>query len=901
MPRTIGQTIGRYRLVEQIGAGGMGVVYRAYDEKLERELAIKVLLPGTLHDSAARKRFRNEARALSRLNHPTIQVIHDFDSIDGHDLLISELIPGVSLDVRLATGPLSENEAVRIGVQLAQGLAAAHAAGVLHRDIKPSNLRLKPDGGLKILDFGLAIVSQDVVAAVSKTTESMTSLPSGVAGTLPYMSPEQLLGDAIDDRSDIYSAGVVLFELTTGHLPFTETLVPKLTKSILTAPPPAPSSFVAKISAELERIILKCLEKEAELRYQSAKELAADLRRLETASARVITAATSPPEIRRQRSNRRMIAGACAIALFVAAGAWWRARSNGAALPSLRWEQITNFNDSAQWPTVSSDGKLVAFLRGPGDGFGGSVSRGQIWFKPLPDGDAIQLSRTAARKITLAFSPDNARIFFTQVGESFTWNTYEIPLFGAQEPKLFMANATGLSWVNRDRLLFSSIKTGIHMALETSSASRSDQRDVYVPLDQVQGMVHRSALSPDGKWVLAVEMDTGWWERCRLVPFDGSNAGRPVGPEGECTSAGWSADGRWMYFTVNTAGAGSHIWRERFPGGIPQQLTPAGASEEEGLAVMPDGKSLITAAGAATSEIWLHDDKLGDQQISSEGYSELPVLSPDGRRAYYLMRRGGGGHVQFSGELWASDLQTGNAQRLFPGLLITQFAISADEKKVVFASAQGQERSGIWIAELDRTQPPRQLTFGGEYRAFFGRRGEILYQSKEEPPHLMRMNEDGTGRRRVLDRSIMQLDSVAPDGSWALVGAIRPGSHGEKNTIALVVPLNGGEPFTVCDQCSYGFGGARQYAPLLLWSREGRWIYVAGRYFGATGTTFALPTSPSDVPSVLRSIHNESDLLKIPGARALPQNDVYPLTGPSRYLFVRARTKTNLFRIYLSE
>src|SRR5215204_1599660 len=139
MPIEAGQTIGRYRIEEKIGAGGMSVVYRAYDVKLERDLAIKVLAPGALDDQAARKRFRNEARFLSRLNHPAIQTIHDFDSIDGHDLLVSEFVPGVSLDTRVVTGPLPEKDVVRIGVQLMQGLAAAHAAGVLHRDLKPAN------------------------------------------------------------------------------------------------------------------------------------------------------------------------------------------------------------------------------------------------------------------------------------------------------------------------------------------------------------------------------------------------------------------------------------------------------------------------------------------------------------------------------------------------------------------------------------------------------------------------------------------------------------------------------------------------------------------------------------------------------------------------------------------
>src|ERR1051325_2248996 len=183
MPQ-VGERLGRYRIEEQIGAGGMGVVYRAYDEKLQRRLAIKVITPGALNDEAARKRFRNEALILSRLNHPSIQTIHDFDTTEGYDLLVSELVQGVSLDARVHAGPLPEKEVINLGVQLAQGLAAAHAAGVLHRDLKPSNLRVTPDGRLKILDFGLATHAREEILTLSKTTDSLPQVRSGVAGQL---------------------------------------------------------------------------------------------------------------------------------------------------------------------------------------------------------------------------------------------------------------------------------------------------------------------------------------------------------------------------------------------------------------------------------------------------------------------------------------------------------------------------------------------------------------------------------------------------------------------------------------------------------------------------------------------------------------------------------------------
>ncbi len=891
----LGQRFGRYRIEEEIGAGGMGVVYRAYDEKLERDLAIKVLTPGALNDEAARKRFRNEARILSRLNHPCIQTIHDFDAFEGQDYLVSELVPGLSLDAHLRSGAVPEKEVVHLGFQLAQGLAAAHMAGVLHRDLKPANLRVTIDGRLKILDFGLATLSRDAVLTLS-TTQTMATAPSGIAGTLPYMSPEQLLGEEVDHRSDIYSAGVVLFELATQRLPFNDSLVPKLTNAILHQAPPALKGLAPKLSIEFEHIVLKCLEKDPELRYQSAKELATDLRRLEATSS-TVTVAPTP-------QKRLPAVGAAAVgALIVAAFLLWPrlSRNESEGTPSLRWEQLTNFNDSAEIPTLSRDGKLVAFLRGPG-GFGNSTNTGQIWFKSLPEGEPFQLTKTPLRKQTISFSQDGSRVYFTQIEGPFTWNTYELPLLGRQEPKLFMANATGLSWIGSDRALFSTIRAGIHMKLSTSNASRTDERDIYVPSDHMYGMVHRSALSPDGKWVLLVEMDSEWWRRCRVVPFDGSSSGRQVGPQGSCTWAQWSPDGKWMYFTVDTWKAGSHVWRQRFPDGAPQQLTPSGASEEEGLAMMPDGRSFITTAGTQQSAIWLHDDNTGEKQITSEGSSFFPTLSPDGKKVYCL-RRVSGSHSYFSGELWVSDVATGTAERLFPGLVLTHFSISQDGKKVVFATEQGLARSGIWVGWLDRTQAPRQLTFGDEYRAFFGGPGQILYQGTQTSPKIMSINEDGTGQLAVSDVHIMSLQSVSPDGRWALVGVTPPGGHGDRNSMSLGVPLEGGAPIPVCDSCSVAYGTARSSAPLLSWSLDGKWVYVSLRHFpfGSSKTAVIPVKTGAAPPTFTKGFVSEADFARIPGARLINQEDVSSGMSPKYYVSTRRSAKANLFRIYLEQ
>jgi tetratricopeptide (TPR) repeat protein len=273
----IGKTLGHYLVIEEIGAGGMGVVYRARDSRLERDVAIKVLPAGMLAHPDARRRFRNEALALARLNHPNICSVYDFNSEDGIDFLVMEYVPGLSLDKRLAEGSLPLEEVQRLGAQLAAGLAAAHEQRIVHRDLKPGNLRLTSDGRLKILDFGLARLfhpedGSDATLSVADT--------SSFSGTVPYMAPEQLRGEALDTRTDIYSAGAVLYEMATGRRPFPEPQLAKLIESILKKDPPKPSQINNRVSAGLESILLKTMDRQPERRYQSAREMEIDLERL---------------------------------------------------------------------------------------------------------------------------------------------------------------------------------------------------------------------------------------------------------------------------------------------------------------------------------------------------------------------------------------------------------------------------------------------------------------------------------------------------------------------------------------------------------------------------------------------------------------------------------------------
>ena len=273
----IGTLLGHYRIIEQIGRGGMGVVFRACDEQLERDVAVKILPPGTFPDESARKRFRREARVLGKLTHANVAMALDFGQQDGIDYLVTEYVPGMTLDAAIAKGPMPQKTIIHLGIQLAKGLAAAHHAEIIHRDLKPGNLRLTNDGELKILDFGLARW-REPVSEMAKTASLETQ--EAVAGTMPYMAPEQIRCEEVDPRTDIWGAGAVLYEMATGERPFPKTSDLKLIDAIFHSDPPAPSSLNRQIGRELDAIILKALDKDPDRRYQSARELGVDLSRL---------------------------------------------------------------------------------------------------------------------------------------------------------------------------------------------------------------------------------------------------------------------------------------------------------------------------------------------------------------------------------------------------------------------------------------------------------------------------------------------------------------------------------------------------------------------------------------------------------------------------------------------
>lgn len=318
-----GLVLGHYRVVSRLGAGGMGEVYRAWDTRLERDVALKVLPGEVAGDPERLRRFEQEARAASALNHPNVAHIYDIGEAGGVHYIAMEYVEGESLGARIGRGPLEVSEVVERARQVAEALEAAHEKGVTHRDIKPANIMVTPRGQVKVLDFGLAKVTRPAVE--DGATQAMTQ-PGVVMGTMRYMSPEQALGRDVDHRTDIFSFGVMLYEMASGKQPFTGASAVQTLDQILHAtPPPAPG-----VPEELRAIIGKCLEKDCDKRYGSARELLADLKQLQRGNeptvAAVVPVKTAP--------RRRVAVVLAALVLLLAGvgytGGWGSARS-------IRW------------------------------------------------------------------------------------------------------------------------------------------------------------------------------------------------------------------------------------------------------------------------------------------------------------------------------------------------------------------------------------------------------------------------------------------------------------------------------------------------------------------------------------------------------------------------------------
>jgi DNA-binding winged helix-turn-helix (wHTH) protein/Tol biopolymer transport system component len=551
---------------------------------------------------------------------------------------------------------------------------------------------------------------------------------------------------------------------------------------------------------------------------------------------------------------------------------------------AIKYTQLTDFTDSASTPALSPDGHILAFIRGNSD----FMSADPIYAKMLPDGEARRLTNDTRLKYNLAFSPDGSQIAYSVLKPP-SFATYTVSVLGS-DPHLLLDNAAGLTWLDQHQLLFSKIRSGLHLGIVTQTVNGDNYRELYFPPHE-RGMAHYSYASPDRRSALVVEMNgQGEWALCQMISLDGRSPARPAGPQGACTSAGWSPDGSWMYFIATVEGQ-SHLWRQRFPNRQPEQIT-FGPAEEEGLAVEPDGRSVITSIGVHQSAIWIHDADV-ERSLSSEGeivadYSP-PCFAADGKTLYYLLRHQATGSGP---ELWRMTVDSGKSEAVFPGISMFAYDVSPDGKQVVYSTRARDGISQLWLAPIDRSSPAKQIGHSGETLPHFGPRGQILFRLTEgNSNYLEQMNQDGSGRSKVVPYPIIEIQGISPGRKWLM--AMVPYPEGKRLVpMVMAIPLEGGPPRRMCA----GFC-------VPTWSSSGKFLFLAVEASSQTspGRSLAIPVGPAEsLPEFPPGgIKPEAEPSEVPGSQSVNRAELVPGEDLSHFAYVKTTAHRNLYRISL--
>jgi len=810
MTLPLGSKLGSYEVLSLLGAGGMGEVYRARDTRLGRVVAIKVLPAERMADENRRRRFVQEAQAASALNHPHIVTIYEIESADGNDFIVMEYVPGKTLDAVIPRQGMRLGEVLRIAIPIADAVARAHAAGIVHRDLKPANVVVGSDGAVKVLDFGLAkLVAEEEAGSPKRETRSEDgdagplSRPGTVAGTVEYMSPEQATGNKVDARSDVFSFGAVLYEMVTGRRAFTGNSRAETLAVLLREQPKAPSEVVTGLPKELERLILRCLQKEPDRRFQHMADVKVELQEIKEESDSQPAAAQAPA----RRRRHWWLAVALAGALLLAVAAWlrWHPREIELAQPKL--VTLTSMRGHVMHSTFSPDGGQIAFASE-----GEKGDNWDIYLKMIGSSEIHRLTTDPAPDSAPSWSPDGRQIAFVRSQPGYNpWDLkgqgtiHLVSPVGGSDRKLsdFPAFST-LSWSPDGRWL---------AAARHGSATENDPGAAGIYLIPVLGgeprpmtsakapaCHHDPILSPDGHHLAYVSCPSCSISlSCHIDVVELADYA-PAGPPRRLTrracwilGLAWTRDGNSLIYAD---WATSWLWRVRVVGDRPpERIELAGPN-----AFAPaTAASLDRVAFVHLRTVWniyrFEEGQPPEALLGSSLQDDNPQLSPDGRRITFESRRGDEGN-----EIWLAAADGSNPMQLThgPGIFQGSPRWSPDGQRIAFDS---QAEDGTWdIWTIDA--------------------------------------EGGSPRRLTLDPGNENVPSWSRDGHWIYFQSDRAGAEEIWR-----IPATGGSE----ERVTHGGGG------LAYESMDGKTLFFT-RTLEADGPLFALPLAAGPERNVLQCV-----------------------------------------------
>ena len=813
-----GQQVSHYRILNLLGTGGMGEVYLAQDTKLGRKIALKLLPADFTVDETRVQRFQQEARAASALNHPNIITIHEIGEYEGRNFIATEFIAGETLRHRIKRAETSLRDVLDIAIQVVSALQAAHHAGIIHRDIKPENIMRRPDGYVKVLDFGLAKLTSGqspINDPEASTIDKISTTPGLVIGTVNYMSPEQARGLNLDARSDLFSLGVVVYEMVTGHAPFEGDTPSDLIASILKVDPAPLARYSPDLPIELQLVISKALVKDREKRYQSADELLVDLRTLKqemdlhsklqrsapstssgqlpitasgsqlaietaieaglsTGDAAAIRTASSAEyivgQIKRHKWSAALILAAIIVAITGIVYALYRSVGKAAPKTNVKLARLTT-TGNAYGAAISPDGKYVAYLMGA-----------NIWIKQVATSSDVQIvSPSGAGRWELIFSPDGNYLYYSarEKGDSET-TLYQIPALGGPPRKLISGVDSRVTFSpDGERLAFVRNYPSGESALTVANIDGSEERTLTA--HDYSNQFVSVAWSPDGKKIACSSLqrdDRGSYFGVIEVPLQDAVAEKPITVQrwGWVDQLAWLKDGSGLVMVASSSkDVERQVWLLSYPGAEAHRIT-ADFNAYDGVSLAAESDSLVTTRSEGAVNIWVvpNGDPNGAKQVTSgvgkkDGLSGI-AWTPDGKIVYCSYTR--------SQEVWIMDSDGSNQEQLTfqSGQFGYGISVSPDGRYIVFASKRAGD-SNIWRVNSDGTNLTR-LTSGGGSNPFCSPDGQwvIYYTVRSDAERIAWKVPIEGGNPVQLTGLSSNILGISPDGRLIAYGASQLGA-----------------------------------------------------------------------------------------------------------------------------